>query len=59
MRAITVVPAQKGSVALTDMPEPPQEDGPVNSLAKMYVEVDGKQFSDWTRELTYSEIPRT
>jgi threonine dehydrogenase-like Zn-dependent dehydrogenase len=29
MRAVTVVPAQKGSVALTDMPEPPEEDGPV------------------------------
>jgi len=29
MRAITVVPAQKDSVALTDMPEPPQEDGPI------------------------------
>ena len=29
MRAITVVPAQKGSVALTDMPEPPEEDGPI------------------------------
>ena len=29
MRAITVVPGQPGSVALTDMPEPPGEDGPV------------------------------
>ena len=29
MQAITVVPGQKGSVALTDMPEPPDEDGPV------------------------------
>ena len=29
MRAITVIPGQPGSVALTDMPEPPPEDGPV------------------------------
>jgi glucose 1-dehydrogenase len=29
MQAITVVPGQPGSVALTDMPEPPGEDGPV------------------------------
>ena len=24
--------------------QPPQEDGPVNALAKMYVEIDGKQL---------------
>jgi transglutaminase-like putative cysteine protease len=47
------------SVGRDLMMQPPQEDGPVNSLAKMYVEVDGKQFNDWTRELTYSEIPRS
>jgi glucose 1-dehydrogenase len=29
MRAITVSPGKPGSVALTDMPEPPGEDGPV------------------------------
>ena len=29
MRARTVIPGRKGSVALTGMPEPPQEDGPV------------------------------
>ena len=29
MRAITVIPGQRGSVALTDMPEPPAEDGPI------------------------------
>ena len=29
MRAITVIPEQKGSVALTDMPEPPDDDGPI------------------------------
>lgn len=44
------------SVGRDLMMQPPQEDGPVNSLAKMYVEVDGKQFTDWTRELTYAEI---
>jgi transglutaminase-like putative cysteine protease len=38
------------------MLQPPQEDGPVNALAKMYVEVDGKQSTDWTRELTYAEL---
>jgi len=36
--------------------QPPQEDGPVNSLPKAYVEIDGKQSSDWTRQLTYKEI---
>ena len=29
MRAITVIPGRQGSAALTDMPEPPQDDGPV------------------------------
>ena len=29
MRAITLVPGQQSSVALTDMPEPPAEDGPI------------------------------
>jgi threonine dehydrogenase-like Zn-dependent dehydrogenase len=29
MRAITVLPGQPGSVELTDMPEPPEDDGPV------------------------------
>ena len=29
MRAITVIPAQPGSVTLTEMPEPPAEDGPI------------------------------
>jgi hypothetical protein len=29
VRAITVVPLQKGSLDLTDMPEPPHEGGPV------------------------------
>src|SRR6516165_11273874 len=29
MRAITVAPGEPGSVALTDMPEPPQQDGPI------------------------------
>jgi glucose 1-dehydrogenase len=29
MRAITVTPGQQGSIALTEMPEPPDEDGPI------------------------------
>ena len=29
MRAVTVIPGQQGTVALTDMPEPPDDDGPV------------------------------
>src|SRR5689334_21419034 len=29
MRAVTVIPGQQGSVALTEMPEPPAADGPV------------------------------
>jgi glucose 1-dehydrogenase len=29
MHAITVIPGKQGSLALTDMPEPPEEDGPV------------------------------
>jgi glucose 1-dehydrogenase len=29
MRAITVIPGQQGSVAITDAPEPPPRDGPV------------------------------
>jgi transglutaminase-like putative cysteine protease len=38
--------------------QPPQEEGPVNALTKAYVEVDGKQSSDWTREFTYRELAR-
>ena len=38
--------------------QPLQEDGPVNALAKMYVEIDGKQSTDWTRELTYTEATK-
>jgi threonine dehydrogenase-like Zn-dependent dehydrogenase len=29
MRAITVIPGKHGSVALTEMPEPPESDGPI------------------------------
>ena len=29
MRAITVTPGRQGSVGLTDMPEPPDHDGPI------------------------------
>jgi glucose 1-dehydrogenase len=29
MRAVTVIPGQQGSVALSEMPEPPLQDGPV------------------------------
>ncbi|MGA2511945.1 MAG: transglutaminase domain-containing protein [Candidatus Acidiferrales bacterium] len=36
--------------------QPPQEDGPVNSFPKMYVEVNGKQSTDWTREFTYKAL---
>ncbi len=38
------------------MMQPPQDDGPVNSLPKMYVEVNGKQYSEWTRTLTYKQL---
>jgi transglutaminase-like putative cysteine protease len=37
------------------MMQPPQDDGPVNSLPKAYVEVDGKKYTGWTRKLTYQE----
>jgi hypothetical protein len=36
--------------------QPPQDDGPVNSLPKIYVEIDGKQSTDWTRQFTYKEL---
>lgn len=39
--------------------DPPQEDGPVNAMHKMYVEVDGKQYTDWTRVFTYKEVTGT
>ena len=44
------------SVGRDLMMQPPQDDGPVNALAKAYVEVDGKQFTDWTRQLSYAEV---
>ncbi|MDE1138985.1 transglutaminase-like domain-containing protein [Paraburkholderia tropica] len=37
------------------MMQPPQQDGPVNSLATLYVEVDGKRYTGWTRKLTYTQ----
>jgi len=40
------------------MMQPPQDDGPVNSMPKLYVEVDGKQSAEWTRQLTYKELSR-
>jgi transglutaminase-like putative cysteine protease len=36
--------------------QPPQDDGPVNSLPKLYVEIDGKQSTDWTRQFTYKQL---
>lgn len=39
--------------------DPPQDEGPVNALHKMYVEVDGKQHTDWTRHFTYREVTPT
>jgi hypothetical protein len=38
------------------MMQPAQNDGPVNSLPKSYVEVDGKQSSDYVRQFTYKEL---
>jgi transglutaminase-like putative cysteine protease len=38
--------------------QPAQQDGPVNALTKAYVEVDGKQHTDWTRDFSYSEMNR-
>ncbi|HWP46548.1 MAG TPA: transglutaminase-like domain-containing protein [Candidatus Limnocylindrales bacterium] len=35
---------------------PPQDGGPVNALSKIYVEVDGKEYKDWTRLFTYQEL---
>lgn len=29
MRAITVIPGEPGSAGMTDVPEPPREDGPI------------------------------
>jgi hypothetical protein len=36
--------------------EPAQAAGPVNALPKMYMEVDGKAYSDWERKFTYKEV---
>lgn len=44
------------SVGRDLMMQPPQDDGPVNSLPKVYVEVNGKQYTDWTREFTYKAL---
>jgi transglutaminase-like putative cysteine protease len=38
------------------MMQPAQDDGPVNSLTKAYVEIDGKQSSDYVRQFTYKEL---
>ena len=41
------------------MMQPAQDDGPVNSLPKAYVEVDGKSSTDFTRTFTYKEVSAT
>jgi len=38
------------------MLQPAEDDGPVNSLPKAYVEIDGKSSSDYTRTFTYKEL---
>lgn len=38
------------------MMQPPQDDGPVNSLPMAYVEVNGKSYAGWTRILTYRQL---
>ena len=40
------------------MMEPPQQDGPVNAMVKAHVEVDGKPYTGWKREFSYSELNR-
>jgi transglutaminase-like putative cysteine protease len=35
---------------------PAQDAGPVNALPKMYVEVDGQVYNDWSRKFTYKEV---
>ncbi|MCI0651083.1 MAG: transglutaminase domain-containing protein [Planctomycetes bacterium] len=35
--------------------EPKQTGGPVNAMAKAYVEIDGKESSEYTRKLTFKE----
>jgi transglutaminase-like putative cysteine protease len=36
--------------------EPPQRAGPVNAVAKGYVEVDGKESTQWDRKMTFREL---
>jgi transglutaminase-like putative cysteine protease len=36
--------------------DPPQDGGPVNAMHKMHVEVDGKPYTDWTRQFTYKDV---
>jgi transglutaminase-like putative cysteine protease len=38
--------------------EPKQAGGPVNAMAKAYVEIDGKAFDGYKRKLTFKEIKR-
>ncbi len=40
------------------MMQPPQDDGPVNDMVEMYAEVDGKTYTDWTRKMTYKQLPQ-
>jgi transglutaminase-like putative cysteine protease len=38
--------------------DPKQAGGPVNAMAKAYVEIDGKPFADYKRKLTFKEIKK-
>lgn len=38
------------------MMQPAQDDGPVNSLTKAYIEIEGKQSSDYVRQFAYKEL---
>jgi len=36
--------------------EPRQSGGPVNAIPKGYVEVDGREFTQWERKMTFTEV---
>jgi transglutaminase-like putative cysteine protease len=38
--------------------DPKQSGGPINAMAKAYVEIDGKPFDGYKRKLTFKEIER-
>jgi hypothetical protein len=63
VRAVAVIPGHRGSVALTDMPEPPAADGPVLVQTRAIgicgtdLEIINGEYPRWLAGLITRQVP--